>query len=198
METLYFTLGVLAVVAVAAVVGMFRVKSELKEFTNNEINKLDDHIGRRIVDLERDIYRDFDSQIDHLGVVESNLTKYIDELHASNNQEIDKVYGFVDSRVDKLTDTVAKHVSDLAKRSEEVEKNANQIIEEINARFNDGMAFVDRLAGSVDTFKQQLNEVTNNDNRLSQEIAELYRIIDEVKVQLDEIRNQNLDNRIQK
>ena len=202
METLYFVLGVLAVVAVAAVVGMFRIKSELKEFTKNEISKFDELIGRRIVDLERDIYRDLDSQVDHLGVVESNLTKYIDELYASNNQEIDKVYGFVDSRVDKLTDSVAKHISDLAKRSEDVEASANQAlefanvisrnIEEINARFNDNTAFVDRLAGSVDVIKQQLDENVNNNNtdKLSQEIAELYRSIEDIKARVDEIRNQ--------
>jgi gas vesicle protein len=132
METLYFILGVLSVVAIAAVVSVFRIKAELKQFTKNEIDKLDELIGRRIVELERDIYRSMDSSTDYIDKIESNLNRHVDDLHSDNNREFDKLYGHLDSRHDKMANNVAEHVAQIyqtiQRLEETIEKSGHSLL----------------------------------------------------------------------
>ena len=55
--------------------------------------------------------------------------------------ELNKLYGYVDSRHDKLADGVSKHIAD------------------INAKLNDNTAFVDKLHHSIVDINGKLNPV---------------------------------------
>jgi hypothetical protein len=95
METLYFILGALSVVVLIAVVGVFRIKSELKEFTNDEISRMNDSIGQALHGLEENLYRK------------------IEGIERDNEQNSTEVYRYIDSRVDKQASAVSKHLADI-------------------------------------------------------------------------------------
>ena len=113
METLYFMLGALSVVTLFAVVSVFRIKSELKEFALNEAGRMHDLLGRSVDELETNLCRKIEDLERELDKKEHELFNYSDSLDKNVRDEMEKLYGYVDSRVDKLADGVSKHIASI-------------------------------------------------------------------------------------
>ena len=128
-QTIAFVLGVLAVLAVAGVVSMFKTRVQIKDLYA-EIEDLQKVFN----ELEREIHRDnemldrrIDQEIDRVNKVGNTLHDYVDSLNNHAQDEMNKLYAYIDSRTDKMADGISKHIAD------------------INARFNDNTAFVDKI-----------------------------------------------------
>ena len=93
METLYFILGALSVVALFAIVSVFKIKGELKKFTIDESSRTHDLLGRSIDELE------------------NNLIRKIEEIERQVQQDSSEIYRYVDSRNDKMADGIAKNIA---------------------------------------------------------------------------------------
>ena len=90
MEITSFILGVCAVIVIAMVVGTFVNYMSLKT--------LKEHLDN----LDRDIYQQVDITNQQLNKTEDELMRYSDKLHQHLEDEMNKLYGYVDSRNDKL------------------------------------------------------------------------------------------------
>jgi len=130
-QLLFFGLGVLAVLAFAGVVTMFRSQKQIVD-----IQSQIDVIERHIDDVETRIDQEIDKAYDHTEGVEVRLT-----------DELEKLYKYIDSRTDKLEDGVSKQIALL-----------HEIIDDHNAKFNDNTAFVDGIFHTVDKLKQKVKE----------------------------------------
>ena len=113
METLYFMLGALSVVTLFAVVSVFRIKSELKEFAQAEAGRTHDLLGRSVDELENNLYRKIEELERELDKKEHELFNYSDSLDQNLRDEMEKLYGYVDSRTDKMADGVSKHIAEI-------------------------------------------------------------------------------------
>ena len=99
MEITSFILGVCAVIVVAMVVGTFvnyvGVKS-LKE---------------RIDNLERDIYDETKTLNQRLDKETERLTDYVDSLHNISENNMNEIYRYIDSRLDRLQDKFSSNIA---------------------------------------------------------------------------------------
>lgn len=136
-QTIAFVLGVLAVLASAGVYNMFKTSVQIKDLCA-QIENLNHHID----DLKREIHKDnelldrrIDGEIDRIDNIRHKLHEHVDQLHDNSQKEIDKLYAYTDSRTDKMLDGISKHIAD------------------INARFNDNTAFVDKLYHTLEEIK---------------------------------------------
>jgi len=120
METIMFTLGILAMVLVALittlVVGIVKVMNHSKQIKNlySQLNDAERHIHDRINDEHRrmeqaiiDIHRD-------INMVEGTMKNQIDQARqesgkATHTARTD-LSRYIDSRIDKLIDTYFEHV----------------------------------------------------------------------------------------
>lgn len=128
-QTIAFVLGVLSVLALAGVYSMFKTRVQIKDLYT-EIEDLQNVIN----ELEREIHRDnemldrrIDQEIDRVDKVSIQLHDYADTLNNHAQDEMNKLYAYIDSRTDKMADGISKHIAD------------------INTRFNDNTALVDKL-----------------------------------------------------
>lgn len=136
-QTIAFVLGVLSVLALAGVYGMFKTRVQIKDLYT-EIEDLQDVIN----ELEREIHRDnemldrrIDQEIDRIDSVSHTLHDYADTLNNHAQDEMNKLYAYIDSRTDKMADGISKHIAD------------------INVKFNDNTAFVDKLHHMIEENK---------------------------------------------
>ena len=113
METLYFMLGALSVVTLFAVVSVFRIKSELKEFAQDETGRMHDLLGRSVDELENNLCRKIEDLERELDKKEHELIRYADELHAKHEDDLNELYRYIDSRTDKMADGVSKHIAEI-------------------------------------------------------------------------------------
>ena len=104
MDILYFTLGVLTVVTLYAVVGTFKLSTQVK--------KLEDRINYIEPDLSRLV---------------GELYNVIDKNKDDISHEISEIYRQMDSRLDKLDHRVHQNI-------ESVERNVYDQINDINRR----------------------------------------------------------------
>ena len=99
MEITSFILGVCAVIVVAMVVGTFMnyvgVKS-LKEHLNT---------------LERDIYDETKTLNQRLDKETDRLIDYTDNLNNNNQDAMNELYRYIDSRLDKLQDKFSSNIA---------------------------------------------------------------------------------------
>ena len=121
-QTIAFVLGVLAVLAVAGVVGMFKTRVQIKDLYT-EIEDLQNVIN----ELEREIHRDNEMLDRRIDQEIDRFNKVSNTLHDHTSDEMNKLYAYIDSRTDKMADGISKHIAD------------------INTRFNDNTALVDKL-----------------------------------------------------
>jgi hypothetical protein len=123
-QTIAFVLGVLAVLAVAGVVSMFKTHGQVK-----------------------DLYEEIEDLQKVINELELDLTTASDLLDRRIDQEIDRVdkldgeqYKYIDSRTDKmesrLEDTIAKLIAG--------------VYSDMDAKFNDNTGFVDKLFHQID------------------------------------------------
>jgi len=111
METLYFILGALSVVALFAVVSVFKIKGELKKFTIDESSRMHDLLGRSVDELENNLCRKIEELERELDKKEHELIKYNDELHTKHDVDLNELYRYIDSRNDKMADGIAKNIA---------------------------------------------------------------------------------------
>ena len=121
MEITSFILGVCAVIVLAMVVGTF--------VNYVSVKSLKEHIDT----LERDIYDETKTLNQRLDKETERLTDYVDSLHNISENNMNEIYRYIDSRLDKLESKV-------------------------NIKFNDNTAFVDKIYHSTEDVKQQLIE----------------------------------------
>ncbi len=121
-QTIAFVLGVLAVLAVAGVVSMFKTRVQIKDLYT-EIEDLQNVIN----ELEREIHRDNEMLDRRIDQEIDRFNKVSNTLHDHTSDEMNKLYAYIDSRTDKMADGISKHIAD------------------INTRFNDNTALVDKL-----------------------------------------------------
>lgn len=136
-QTIAFVLGVFAVLALAGVLNMFKTRVQIKDLYT-EIEDLQNVIN----ELERDLHRDnemldrrIDQEIDRIDSVSRTLHDYADTLNNHAQDEMNKLYAYIDSRTDKMADGISKHIAD------------------INTKFNDNTAFVDKLYHMIEENK---------------------------------------------
>jgi len=121
-QTIAFVLGVLSVLALAGVYGMFKTRVQIKDLYT-EIEDLQDVIN----ELEREIHRDNEMLDRRIDQEIDRFNKVSNTLHDHTSDEMNKLYAYIDSRTDKMADGISKHIAD------------------INTRFNDNTALVDKL-----------------------------------------------------
>ena len=111
MEITSFILGVCAVIVIAMVVGTF--------VNYVGVKSLKEHIDT----LERDIYDETKTLNQRLDKETERLTDYVDSLHNISENNMNEIYRYIDSRMDKIQD---KFKNDLAS-SVEVRKALDEI-----------------------------------------------------------------------
>ena len=123
MEITSFILGVCAVIIIMMVVGTsvnYMTIKSLKE----EVTKL-----RHVLDKRTDDIYSFINKIDSkIDTKEGELVTYADRLHNNLYDEMNKIYPYIDSRVDKLNDKTHIKLAELYGEIERVEKGYKEKI----------------------------------------------------------------------
>ena len=116
METIMFTLGILAMVLVALittlVVGIVKVMNHNKQIKNlySQLNDAERHIHDRISDDRRRMEQVIVDTHRDINMVEGTLKNQIDQFHRTLSDTYDSNRRYIDSRIDKLIDTYFEHV----------------------------------------------------------------------------------------
>jgi predicted PurR-regulated permease PerM len=114
-QSLFFVLGVLAVLAFAGVVSMFKTVVQIKDLRDeisNVYNSIDE-TERRLDQREEMLNRRIDQEIDRLDATERKLYEYADQLHSKHEDDLNELYRYVDSRTDKMADGFSKHIAEI-------------------------------------------------------------------------------------
>jgi predicted PurR-regulated permease PerM len=119
MEITSFILGVCAVIVVAMVVGTFVNYMSVKQ--------LKEHLDT----LDRDIQNQLEAVIRDNNAVENKLFEYVDTLHNKSENDINELYRYIDSRMDKLHDKFSSNIAS----GVEV-KNALDEVKDLNERLD--------------------------------------------------------------
>lgn len=120
MEITSFILGVCAVIVIMMVVGTFMNYVGVKN--------LKEHLDN----LDRDIYQQIEITNQSLDKKENELINYSDNLHKLSEDNMNELYRYIDSRLDKLE---AKFSNQLASGVEV--KNAMNKINKVEADLDD-------------------------------------------------------------
>jgi len=131
METIYFILGALSVVTLVAVLSVFTIKRELKEFSSRKVEDITRDFFERTDMLDRRV----DQEIDRVNQLVERAHEYIDKSTDRCSEDIQELYGYIDSRVDKLE-------------------------ARLESKFTDRERFVDGILESVDKMKKKIKERT--------------------------------------
>lgn len=120
METLYFILGALSVVTIIAVVSVFKIKREMSEMVEDRLDVAVNHLSSYIERVERNIDEADNNLEAEINKVDEARGKqhfehidYVDTLHNNLMDEMNKLYGYVDSRTDKMATNVSKHIAEI-------------------------------------------------------------------------------------
>ena len=99
MEITSFILGVCAVIVVAMVVGTFvnyMSAKQLKEHLDN---------------LDRDIHRQLEEVDEARGKQHFEHIDYVDTLHNKHENDLNELYRYIDSRMDKVQDKFSSNIA---------------------------------------------------------------------------------------
>jgi len=99
MEITSFILGVCAVIVLAMVVGTF--------VNYVGVKSLKEHIDT----LERDIYDETKTLNQRLDKETDRLVDYTDNLNNNNQDAMNELYRYIDSRLDKLQDNFSSNIA---------------------------------------------------------------------------------------
>jgi predicted PurR-regulated permease PerM len=99
MEITSFILGVCAVIVLAMVVGTF--------VNYVGVKSLKEHIDT----LERDIYDETKTLNQRLDKETDRLVDYTDNLNNNNQDSMNEIYRYIDSRLDKLQDKFSSNIA---------------------------------------------------------------------------------------
>jgi len=99
MEITSFILGVCAVIVVAMVVGTFVNYMSVKQ------------LKEQVDYLNRDTHNEIEVLNQNLDKQEHNLTDYVDTLHNKSENDINELYRYIDSRLDKLESKFSNQIA---------------------------------------------------------------------------------------
>ena len=99
MEITSFILGVCAVIVVAMVVGTFVNYMSIKQ------------LKEQVDYLNRDTHNEIEVLNQNLDKQEHNLTDYVDTLHNKSENDINELYRYIDSRLDKLESKFSNQIA---------------------------------------------------------------------------------------
>ena len=99
MEITSFILGVCAVIVVAMVVGTFVNYMSMKI--------LKEHLDT----LDRDVHTEVQVLNQNLDKETERLTDYVDSLHDISENNINEIYRYIDSRLDKLESKFSNQIA---------------------------------------------------------------------------------------
>jgi predicted PurR-regulated permease PerM len=119
MEITSFILGVCAVIVLAMVVGTFVNYMSVKQ------------LKEQLDTLDRDIQNQLEAVIRDNNAVENKLIDYVDTLHNKSENDINELYRYIDSRMDKLHDKFSSNIAS----GVEV-KNALDEVKDLNERLD--------------------------------------------------------------
>ena len=124
-QTIAFVLGVFVVLALAGVASMFKTRGQIKDLYA-EIEDLQNLIN----ELDRDINRDSE-------MLDRRIDQEIDRVDKSNED----LYKYIDSRTDKMADSISKHIA------------------EIHAKLEENTSFTNLTQKAIDKLQHQLAEL---------------------------------------
>jgi len=119
------------VVTLVAVLSVFTIKRELKEFSSKKVEDITRDFFERTDMLDRRV----DQEIDRVNQLVDRTHEYIDKTTDRCSEDIQELYSYVDSRVDKLE-------------------------ARLESKFTDRERFVDGILESVDKMKKKIKERT--------------------------------------
>jgi predicted PurR-regulated permease PerM len=99
MEITSFILGVCAVIVLMMVVGTFVNYMSVKQ--------LKEHLDT----LDRDIHTEVQILNQNLNKETERLTNYVDSLHNNNQDNMNEIYRYIDSRLDKLESKFSNQIA---------------------------------------------------------------------------------------
>ena len=102
METLYFILGALSMVVLAAIGSVFMIKRDVKNYADREVEKSNDNFDRIIINLEADLRQ-------RLDMIERRIDQEIDRVDRLHTDGI----RYTDSKTDKMVDGISKHIAEI-------------------------------------------------------------------------------------
>ena len=121
MEITSFILGVCAVIVIMMIVG-----TSVNHMTIKVLRK---EIKNLTMDMERnseDLYRQLEKHVEAREKLNSELINYTDTLNNNVMNEVNNVYGHIDSRVDKLDYGIGQQLRQLEKEISRVERNGKE------------------------------------------------------------------------
>jgi len=109
MEVLHFSLGMLTVVLIYAVVGVFRLRklfkrsSVRKRKAINNLESLTKDLSRQLNEEINAVYREMDIRIN------AHAVQPLRETNENVAREVEDIYRMVDSRLDKLENRLTQN-----------------------------------------------------------------------------------------
>ena len=98
MEITYFVLGALSVITIVSVVGVVRIRGEMKRM-----------VGDQLLKLERALH-------DQIGHERVKLTREVDNLHTLIGKKSEEMYSYIDSKIDKQFNWCQKNFDNISKQ----------------------------------------------------------------------------------
>jgi DNA anti-recombination protein RmuC len=99
MEITSFILGVCVVIVLAMVVGTFVNYMSLKQ------------LKEQLDTLERDVQNQLEAVIRDNNSLEKRILDYVDQLRNNNENSINELYRYIDSRMDKMQDKFSSNIA---------------------------------------------------------------------------------------
>ena len=123
MEITSFILGVCAVIVLMMVVGTF-----VNYLTTSSLKKEINSLYRDIENLERNLSIQIEKVDEARGKQHFEHINYADTLNNNVHDEMNKLYGYVDSRNDKLKDGVSQQIADIYRQLDKLEYEGISVI----------------------------------------------------------------------
>ena len=123
MEITSFILGVCAVIVIMMIVGT-SVNHMTIKVLRKEIKNLTMYMERN----SEDLYRQLEKHVEAREKLNTELTNYTDILNNNTQNELNKLYGYVDSRGDKLDYGIGQQLRQLEKEISRVERGYKEKI----------------------------------------------------------------------
>ena len=123
MEITSFILGVCAVIVLMMVVGTFvnyLTTSSLKKEINSLYRDIENHERNLSIQIEKVDEARGNQHFEHIN--------YTDTLNNNVHDEMNKLYGYVDSRNDKLKDGVSQQIADIYRQLDKLENEGKSVI----------------------------------------------------------------------
>jgi phospholipid N-methyltransferase len=123
MEITSFILGVCAVIVLLMIVG-----TSVNHMTIKVLRK---EIKDLTMDMERsseDLYRQLEKHVEAREKLQTELINYTDLLNNNVQDEMNKLYGYVDSKTDKLDYNIGQQIKQLEKEISRVERGYKEKI----------------------------------------------------------------------